>query len=334
MSDQKNSPITATVNYEKDGVQHGFLKLPYSHDASAWGSIMIPISVVKNGDGPTALLTGANHGDEYEGPVSLQKLALSLNLAEIKGRVIIIPALNYPAFLAGTRTSPIDKGNMNRVFPGKADGTVTEKIADYISRTLLPVSDYILDIHAGGKTLDFVPFAATHILENKTQEADCIAAMDAFNAPYSMTMLEIDAVGMYDTEAEAMGKVFVSTELGGGGSSTKSSIDIADKGVRNFLIHAGILSDDLVISKTMQLDMPTGDCFIASESSGLFEICVDLGGDVAKGQVIARVYDAERTGAEPTIYHATMDGMLVARHFPGLIKMGDCVAVIAVEVKR
>ena len=62
----RKSPISSTVDFEKDGVQHGYLKLPYSHDDSAWGSIAIPITVAKNGKGPTILFTGANHGDEYE----------------------------------------------------------------------------------------------------------------------------------------------------------------------------------------------------------------------------------------------------------------------------
>jgi N2-acetyl-L-2,4-diaminobutanoate deacetylase len=63
------SPISATVNFAAEGVQHGFLRLPYSRDDSAWGSVMVPITVIRNGKGPTALLTGGNHGDEYEGRV-------------------------------------------------------------------------------------------------------------------------------------------------------------------------------------------------------------------------------------------------------------------------
>ena len=70
------NPITCTLDFEQDGVQHGFLKLPYSRDDSAWGAVMIPLTVVRNGNGPTALLTGGNHGDEYEGPVALSKLCL------------------------------------------------------------------------------------------------------------------------------------------------------------------------------------------------------------------------------------------------------------------
>ena len=116
------SPIAATVDFDADGVQHGHLRLPHSRDDSAWGSVMIPIAVVKRGDGPTALLTGGNHGDEYEGPIALFDLARALRAEDVTGRIIIAPAMNYPAFCAGARTSPIDKGNLNRAFPGRPDG--------------------------------------------------------------------------------------------------------------------------------------------------------------------------------------------------------------------
>src|SRR5699024_7533365 len=138
-----------TVDFERDGVQHGYLRLPYSRDDSAWGAVMIPVTVVKNGSGPTALFTGGNHGDEYEGPLALSKLASSLDPKAVAGRVIIVPFMNAPAVRAGTRTSPIDQGNLNRSFPGRPDGTVTQKIADYFQRSLLPMADLVLDIHSG-----------------------------------------------------------------------------------------------------------------------------------------------------------------------------------------
>jgi len=86
------SPIQPTIPLDRDGVHHGHLKLPYSRDDSAWGSIMIPLTVVQNGTGPTALLTGGNHGDEYEGPLVLNELSISLRPSDINGRVIIVPA--------------------------------------------------------------------------------------------------------------------------------------------------------------------------------------------------------------------------------------------------
>ena len=329
-----NSPITPTVNFSQDGVQHGFLKLPYSRDDSAWGAVMIPISVIRRGGGPTALLTGANHGDEYEGAIALVKLANSLGAAEVGGRVIILPYMNYPAFRAGSRTSPIDRGNLNRSFPGRPDGTITQKIADYVQRYLLPLADYVLDIHSGGRTLDFVPFAAVHLLDDKEQQVRCEAAMRAFGAPYSMMMLELDSVGMFDTAAESAGKVFVSTELGGGGTATAANIAIAERGVRRFLAHAGIVEVASRPDDTVMLDMPDADCFVTSLNDGLLEMCKDLGETVAAGEVIARVHDVARTGVPAVEYRARRSGLLACRHFPGLVGSGDTIAVVADVVGR
>ncbi|WP_026283430.1 N(2)-acetyl-L-2,4-diaminobutanoate deacetylase DoeB [Rhizobium sp. 2MFCol3.1] len=323
------SPITPTVDFDGKGVQHGHLRLPYSRDDSAWGSVMIPICVIANCEGPTALLTGANHGDEYEGPAALFELAQTLDPAAINGRVIIVPALNYPAFRAGTRTSPIDRGNLNRSFPGRSDGTVTEKIADYVTRHLIPLADIVLDFHSGGRTLDFLPYAAAHELPDKDQEARCFDAVAAFAAPFSMKMLEIDAVGMLDTTVEEMGKVFVTTELGGAGTATARSIEIARKGSLNLLRHAGILSGEPNAVPTRWLDMPSSDCFTFAQDEGLIAFAADLGDPVRTGEVIARVYSVGKTGIAPIEYRAAMDGVLAARHVPGLIKAGDCLSVIA-----
>jgi len=330
---QKPSPISATVDFQADGVQHGFLRLPYSRDDAAWGSVMIPVTVVKNGAGPTALLTGANHGDEYEGPIALFELARSLRADQVTGRVIIVPAMNQPAFAAGTRVSPIDKGNMNRSFPGRPDGTVTEKIADYFQRVLLPMADVVLDFHSGGKTLDFLPFCAAHILPDKMQEERAFDLVQAFGAPWSVKMLEIDAVGMYDTAAEDMGRVFITTELGGGGTASAHTADIAMTGTRNLLIAAGILHGEVMRQPTRWLDMPDGDCFTFSEHAGLIRFCANLGDPVEKGQTVAMIYPTDRTGPDPVTLQVQRSGIFTARHFPGLVKPGDCVAVIAVAIE-
>lgn len=324
------SPIVPTIDVSAPGVQHGHLRLPHSRDDSAWGSVMIPICVVANGDGPTALLTGGNHGDEYEGPAALFELARKLDPAVVSGRVIIVPALNYPAFRAGTRTSPIDRGNLNRSFPGRPDGTVTQKIADYVARHLLPLADIVLDFHSGGKTLDFLPYAAAHELPDKAQEAACFAAVRAFGAPYSMKMIEIDSVGMLDTTVEEMGKVFVTTELGGAGTASATSIAIARRGAENLLKHAGILAGSPEQSPTRWLDMPGDDCFAFARDDGLVAFARDLGEPVMAGDVIARVHPIGQTGSAPAEYRAAMDGVLAARHVPGLIKAGDCLSVLAV----
>lgn len=323
------SPIVASVDFDAQGVQHGHLRLPYSRDDSAWGSIMIPVCVIAHGSGPTALLIGGNHGDEYEGPAALFELARSLAPEQVSGRIIIVPAVNYPAFRAGTRTSPIDRGNLNRSFPGRPDGTVTEKIADYVTRHLIPLANIVLDFHSGGRTLDFLPYAAAHTLPDKGQEARCFAAVAAFAAPYSMKMLEIDAVGMLDTTVEEMGKVFVTTELGGAGTASATSIRIARQGALDVLRHIGILDGRPEPRPSRWLDMPSSDCFTFARDDGLIAFAHDLGAAIAANEIIALVYPIGRTGAAPIEYRAAIDGVLAARHVPGLIKAGDCLSVVA-----
>ena len=325
------SPVAPSVDFEARGKQHGHLRLPHSRDDSAWGSVMIPVTVVAGAPGPTALLTGGNHGDDYEGPLALFELARLLDPETLTGRVILLPAMNYPAFRAGTRTSPIDRGNLNRLFPGRPDGSVTEKIADYVTRELLPYADIVLDFHSGGRTLDFLPFAAAHVLEAKAQEAAAMAAVAAFGAPYSMRMVEIDAVGMFDTTAEEAGKVFVTTELGGGGTARAETVAIARRGAVNLLRHAGILPGAVEAGETRWLDMPEG-CFSFAPRDGLCETMADLGAEVRAGEVIARIHAVDRCGEAPVEIRAEIGGLLAARHFPGLIQAGDCAAVVAVPV--
>jgi N-alpha-acetyl-L-2,4-diaminobutyrate deacetylase len=293
---------------------------------------MTPVTVVNNGEGPTALLTGANHGDEYEGPIALFDLASTIRARDVTGRIIIVPAMNYPAFGACTRTSPIDRGNLNRSFPGRPDGTVTEKIADYFQRVLLPMADVVLDFHSGGKTLDFLPYCAAHILPDKRQEAQSFDLVRAFGAPWSVKMLEIDAVGMYDTAAEEMGKTFVTTELGGGGTATARTAGIAKQGLRNLLVAAGVMTGEVRRQPTQWLDMPDEDCFTFAEDGGLIEFLADLGDAVGAGQPVARVFPVTRTGLPPVTVAARRSGLMMARHFPAIVKPGDCVAVIGVEV--
>jgi N-alpha-acetyl-L-2,4-diaminobutyrate deacetylase len=327
----RDNPISPTVDFGKSGLQHGHLRLPYSRNDSAWGSILIPICVVRNGAGPCALLTGGNHGDEYEGPLVLAELANTLDPGAVQGTVIIIPFMNHPAVLTGTRVSPLDDVNMNRAFPGKADGTPTQKIADYFQRVLLPMADVVLDFHSGGKTLDFLPFAASHLLDDKAQEARCRAARDAFNAPFSIEMREIDAIGLYDEAAESLGKTFVSTELGGGGTATPQSVAIARKGLRNFLIHSAILEGALEIAPSRMLTQPSDDCFHFASQGGLVEFRASLGQGIRAGDTLAVIWETGRTGATPQPVIAKMDGLLTARHVPGLVQPGDCLAVLAVE---
>ncbi|MBM7345038.1 N(2)-acetyl-L-2,4-diaminobutanoate deacetylase DoeB [Pantoea coffeiphila] len=335
MSTEINTPVYAGVDFNSPGVQHGFLKLPHSHDESAWGAVMIPITVINGTPGPTALLTGGNHGDEYEGIIALLKLANSLKADEVKGRVIIVPMMNTPAVQAGLRTSPIDKGNLNRSFPGSAGGSVTEQIADYFTRVLVPMCDVALDLHSGGRTLDIMSFAALHRLENEQQQTRNLEAARSFGAPATVVMYELDASQLYDTVVESQGKGFVTTELGGGGTSIPHRQAIADRGVRNFLIHHHLIEGVIEQSESeaLLLDMPDASCYLQSEHAGILELLCDLEQSVTEGDVLARIYDNTRSGQPPVEYRARRSGMVVARRFPAKVAVGDTLVVIAREIR-
>jgi len=331
-SDQKPSRIRPTIDFQAHGKHYGHLAIPYSRNDSAWGSMQLPIVVVAGGSGPTVLLTGGSHGDEYEGPIALIKLARDLDPARLAGRVIILPALNLPAVKAGTRLSPIDGANMNRAFPGSRDGTITSMIAHFVYTEILPRADVVLDIHSGGKTLDFVPCSIMHELEDRGQMERTLGALKAFGAPVGLVLVELDNEGMFDTAAESMGKTFISTELGGGGTVSTETVRLTDAGVRNVLRHFGVLDGEDAGPPPNSRLMRTPDrAFVSAVDSGIYEPLADLGSEVEEGQPIGRILFYERPDREPVLHRAPCAGMIVSRHFPGIAQMGDCLAVIGVD---
>ena len=115
-------PRRPTSTSTAEGKATGFVRVPHSVHRSAYGWIPIPIVRIKNGDGPNVLMQAGNHGDEWEGQIGLGNLIRSLEPKDIKGRLVILPSANFPAAMAGQRTSPIDDGNLNRSFPGDRRG--------------------------------------------------------------------------------------------------------------------------------------------------------------------------------------------------------------------
>src|SRR4029079_3948639 len=177
--------IHPTVDYDRPGKQLGHLHVPYSYNLGGWANLLVPIMVVSRGAGPTALVLAGNHGDEYPGQVAILKLMRSIEPEMIDGRLILIPALNVPASKAATRLSPLDGKNLNRCFPGKADGTVTEMVAHYLTTVLFPLSDIVIDIHTGGRSLDFVPCSTMHLVEDRAQRRAMVEAVQAWNSDFA-----------------------------------------------------------------------------------------------------------------------------------------------------
>ena len=331
--------ISSTIDYSKDGKHFGYLSIPHSTNDSGWGSLQMPIISIRNGKGPVAVFTGGNHGGEYEGPISLMNIARSLEANSINGQIIIIPALNFPAFMVGDRVSPIDDLNMNRVFPGKHDGTVTSMIAHYLTTIIIPLTDVLVDIHSGGKTMMFSPFSTYQNVPNIGVNQQAKEAALSFAAPICLEIIELDPDGMLDTTVANMGKVFVGTELGGGGTSTPTTISIAKTGIKNILAHFNIINEkpktreEIGLEPIKQMQMPDPKSFTFSKDTGIYEALVDLDTAVKIGDTLGQVHFPEKPERNPVTYKAKIEGVLIGRVHKGLVYPGDFLALVAEEVK-
>lgn len=331
------SPVTATIEFDRPGRQRGFLAVASSTNRSAYGTVTIPVTVVAGGKGPTLFLSGGIHGDEYDGPVALMNLARNLRPEEIRGRVIIIPCLNLPAVVAGTRLSPVDGLNMNRVFPGRADGSLTQVIAHYVSTVLLPLCDLHIDFHSGGRTLEYVSCITTKFTGDQGRDRKSYAAMMAFGAPLALINRDLDEGGMVETLCMKRGVLNISTELGGGALVARRNLAIARTGVLNVMKHVGMLdgeperADGIERSRLMKVDDPR--CYAMAPDRGIYEPLVELGEQVEAGQALGQVHDPEHGEKEPWQVEAPTGGTLICRRPDAQVHRGDNIAVIAKDIE-
>ncbi len=331
--------IHTSIDFTRRGKQQGFLQVPYSHNLGGWANVMIPITTVAQGDGPTVLVLGGNHGDEYQGQIAGMKLARALTPEMVTGRVIVIPSLNFPAAKAATRLSPLDGMNMNRAFPGQAEGSVTSQIAHYLTNVLFPMSDVVIDIHSGGRSMEFLPCAHMHLVENPQQRRSMLDAMLAWNTDFAFIYADIAGSGLLPVEAENQGKVVVTTELGGGEGVNAAVHRIAQNGLNNVLKHVGVLHGtpqsraDLGLPPTIITQALHREDYLLAPESGIFEVCVDLGTLISSGDTLGYIHHLERPDREPEPIRASGSGYLVTMRTPCLTTQGDCVAVIAQKVE-
>lgn len=329
------SRIICDIDLDAPGIRTGTLQLPLSTDASAWGRLLTPIVVAVGGAGPTLLVTGASHGDEYEGPLAIMRLLQGLETTRLRGRIVALPALNYPALLAGRRLSPLDGGNMNRSFPGRPDGGPTAAIAHWVHSRLLPKADAVIDIHSGGSTLRFVPSAVIHDLPDAAQMQATRELAAAFAAPFTQVLTELDSAGELDSAVEEMGLPFVSTELGGGGGVTPQTVAMAHDGLWRCMRHLGMLEEAApqAAGATRFLSVPESGYLMALRA-GLLEPVVEVGDGVGKGQLVARLYDIDQPLHAPEALYAPHAGVLVCRAARGAVARGDTVAVVGGDEVR
>jgi predicted deacylase len=327
------SLISATVDYDKEGVQTGILRVPHSHDRSAYGHVPIPIVVVKRGKGPTLLLTGATHGDEYEGPVALMHLMRGLDVSRLSGRVIMIPGLNFPAYLTARRVSPIDQVNLNRAFPGDARGTPTQLIADYVERILMPLADVAIDLHAGGSSLNYLPtlFVMRSSDANRQAEVDRLAA--AFAPPRMLLMDMLGEDRTMDNAAARNGVLFLTGEFGGAATVNVDGVAIVRRGLVGVMGAMGMAPAlEPPRAPIRKLEVKGEAHYIFAPRPGIFEPAFRLGDEVKAGQIAGLIHDPHEPWRAPAEVSFAGSGLAICIRTYARVEPGDCLGHLASDI--
>lgn len=318
------------------GRQVGWIRVEHSVHRSAYGTIAIPFAVFANGEGPTILLMAGSHGDEYEGQLALTRLIRSLDVSRIKGRILVLPAANLPAVVAGQRTSPLDAGNLNRSFGDHYTDTPTGQIAAFIAEELLPLCDAMLDLHSGGSSLRHLSCSYADLSCDPAMAARTFAALEAMNAPLSWAQAGIPAAPVAGRAALRKGVMHLSGEFGGGGALNAADLNVAERCIYRLLDHLGILemAAEWRAEIATRFVFNTQAHFTYAPGEGVFEPLAEPGDVVEKGQPAGWIHRPERPEDPPVALHFTSDGIVAVVRAMGRCLPGDCLFQLLEETPR
>lgn len=324
----------STIDINVDGKQHGFLTLPCASARSAFGTVQIPVFVIRNGGGPIVTLLAGSKGDEFDGQIALHRLIETINIEDVSGCVIIAPTLNVQATSNQSRYTPVDGKDLDECFPGDETGSITEQMAALIFNTIVEPASLVIEFQSGGASARFTSLAAVHFnADNKALQQTNEQHMIAFGAPYSARLLPGHASSLA-TAVQNTEKEFIGIRLGGGGSVDANCIDIAHIGIRNVLVQAGLLKQELVLRATRMLEVGSSKNYVIAPNAGLLEMCRNTGDEVYMGSPLAKIIQPGNTSADTIVINADRNGILMSHHHAGMIEQGDCVAIVADEVQR
>ena len=330
---------SSTLDFDSDGKRTGFIDVSHSDNRHAFSSIRLPVGVIKGGPGPTVLLTAGSHGDEYEGQVLLYRLMERLTPEQVPGRLILLPALNLPAVLAQARVSPLDQGNMNRSFPGKADAGPTQAIAGFVNNCLIDRADAVLDFHSGGTATEYVSCAFLGLGQDQSLNLQNLELARLFGAPYTMVRQNDGSGGDFDTAAYRKSVQFLSCELGGMGRFSPDAFQIGWEGCLRILKALGTVRDD-IFGETAPpdiscfIDIGGGADHVTSDRYAIAAIDVCAGTRVSRGQTLGQIHETHGFGSEAIDIVAPRAGIVAIRRRNPLVEPGDHLCLIAEEITR
>jgi predicted deacylase len=234
-----------------------------------------------SGNGPTLGVLAGSHGDEPLGIEISRQLCLRVGPSSFRGTLVVLPLANPYGFQALTRNTPLDMGNLNRVFPGDSDGMLTEQLAAVISARFVQACDVVVDLHSGG-VFPVVDYAYI----GDDSDLPLSFGTDLLYHHYGPP-------GSLSEYARGLGKQWVVAELGGGGLANERFVNRGLRGVSNIMKRVGMVdgepdlpAEQLVVEETRILRPHHGGIL---DSALVLE---HLGTNVPRGTRLGTIYNS------------------------------------------
>ncbi len=270
----------------------GWIAVPAGVDAA----VNIPVIVVNGAKpGPVLAMVAGSHGTEYASIVALQKLAQSADPAVLSGTLIIVPLVNPASFAQKVpHVNPVDGKNMNRFYPGKPDGTQTDRSSWAIAKQVVEKSDYLIDLHGGDLDENLRRYSYWAATGKAAQDKASRAMVLAFGLDHIIlqdfkTPVAPGGAITLTRFAASLGKPCVTAEAGHAGTTDADDVDALIEGCRRVARHLKMLP-----GSAPPVEHPlwiTRVSVMTSELDGVFYPLVGAEAYVAQGMTIGYVTD-------------------------------------------
>lgn len=269
----------------------GFIDVPSGVDAAT----SIPVAVIRGvKPGPVLALVSGAHGTEYASIIALEELIRSLDPSQVAGTVIIVPLVNIQSFEQKVpHVNPVDGKSMNRFYPGKVDGTQTERASWLITKQVVEPSDYLIDYHGGDLDENLRPYSYWPKTGNAKQDATTHDMVLAFGLDHIIVWSDRpkdpNASRYLDNTANTRGKPAIAVEAGYSGTVETDDVHALVAGTFSVMRYLKMLpgSATMVEHPVWFGKIDT----VTSEQPGIFYPLVHRGTYVESGMKIGYVTD-------------------------------------------
>ena len=254
------------------------------------GKFRLPAAVL-HGEQPgrTMLITAGVHSGEYVGIQAAIELSQKLKIEKVTGTVIIVKVMNRTAFeKRGGSLGYADQKDLNRVFPGKEDGTETERLAWMAAKELLPAADYYIDLHSGDDYEQLTPYVYYAGRADREVSAMSRRMAEQVDVPY-MVKSDVASGGAYNYAA-SQGIPSILIERGGMGGWNNEEVRSTRRDVRNILCHLGMYQGQKDYRTYYPLEV-TDVCYQDASQDGLWYPCRKPGDMIHRGEKLGEVRD-------------------------------------------